>query len=63
MLESQLGNNTSLAAIMIYMASDPAMQKVPDFYCSNEQALGDMRAAAAAEIERIKGFGVDTLLQ
>ena len=54
-LQSNLGNNTELAAAMIYIASDPAMQKVPDFYCSNERALGDMRAAAAAEIERIKG--------
>ena len=49
MLESQLGNNTSLAAIMIYMASDPNMERIPDFYCSNELALGDMQASAERE--------------
>ena len=55
MLESQLGNDTSLAAIMIYMASDPTMERIPDFYCDRETALKDMRKAA--EREREQGSG------
>ena len=49
MLESQLGDNTSLAAIMIYMASDPTMERIPDFYCDRETALKDMMRAAERE--------------
>lgn len=40
---------TAAAAAMIYMASDPTLEKVPDFYCSNEEALADMRRLAEAE--------------
>ena len=37
------------AAAMIYMASDPKLEKVPDFYASNEDALEDMKSLAGAE--------------
>lgn len=40
---------TPAAAAMIYMASDPTLEKVPDFYCSNEEALADMKRLAEAE--------------
>jgi hypothetical protein len=45
---------TSAAAAMIYMASDPTLEKVPDFYCSNEAALEDMKRLAEAEAARTK---------
>jgi hypothetical protein len=45
---------TSAAAAMIYMASDPNLEKVPDFYCSNEAALADMKRLAGLEAERSK---------
>lgn len=37
---------TPAAAAMIYMASDPYLTKVPDFYASNEDALEDMARLA-----------------
>jgi hypothetical protein len=40
---------TPAAAAMIYMASDPKLERVPDFYCSNQEALDDMRRLAEAE--------------
>jgi hypothetical protein len=40
---------TPAAAAMIYMASDPELERVPDFYCDNETALEDMRRLAEAE--------------
>ena len=46
-LEWMMG--TPAAAAMIYMASDPTLEKVPDFYCSNEEALADMKRLAEAE--------------
>jgi hypothetical protein len=45
---------TPAAAAMIYMASDPTLEKVPDFYCSNEAALEDMKRLAGLEAERSK---------
>ena len=46
------GRGTPLAAAMIYMASDPALEKVPDFYCDNEKALADMKRLADLEAAR-----------
>ena len=40
---------TPAAAAMIYMASDPTLERVPDFHCSNEMALADMKRLAEAE--------------
>jgi hypothetical protein len=39
---------TPAAAAVIYMASDPKLEKVPDFYASNEAALEDMKRLAEA---------------
>ncbi|HXF12263.1 MAG TPA: hypothetical protein VN517_03860 [Terriglobales bacterium] len=39
---------TPAAAAMIYLASDPHLEKVPDFYCSNAEALADMKKLAEA---------------
>jgi hypothetical protein len=44
---------TPAAAAMIYMASDPNLEKVPDFYCSNEEALADMKRLAEAEAAEV----------
>jgi len=46
-LEWVLG--TPAAAALIYQASDPTMERVPDFYASNDAALEDMRRLADAE--------------
>jgi hypothetical protein len=43
---------TPAAAAIIYVASDPDIGKVPDFYCGNEDALDDMKARADAEAAR-----------
>jgi uncharacterized protein YjbI with pentapeptide repeats len=37
------------AAALIYMASDPTIEKIPDFYCSNDEALADMKRLAELE--------------
>lgn len=42
---------TPAAAALIYQASDPTLEKIPDFYCSNEEALADMKRLADAEAE------------
>jgi len=41
---------TPAAAAMIYLASDPSLEKVPDFYCDNQTALKDMKRLAEAEV-------------
>ena len=46
-LEYALG--TSAAAALIYMASDPKLERIPDFYCGNSEALEDMRRLAEVE--------------
>lgn len=46
-LESAVG--TEAAAALIYMASDPALGKMPDFYCSDREALADMKRLAENE--------------
>jgi hypothetical protein len=40
---------TPAAAAIIYMASDPTLDKVPDFYCTNEEAMADMARLAAID--------------
>jgi uncharacterized protein YjbI with pentapeptide repeats len=39
----------SAAAALIYLKSDPKMEKIPDFYASNEDALADMKRLAGLE--------------
>ncbi|MFZ0270965.1 MAG: pentapeptide repeat-containing protein [Acidobacteriaceae bacterium] len=43
---------TPAAAAIIYMASDPTLEKIPNFYAGNEDALADMRRLA--ELEKSK---------
>ncbi len=40
---------TPAAAALIYMRSDPKLERVPDFYASNDAALADMKRLAEAE--------------
>jgi uncharacterized protein YjbI with pentapeptide repeats len=47
MLEAMIG--TGPAAALIYAASDPHLECVPDFYCDNETALADMKRLANIE--------------
>ena len=46
-LERDMG--TGAAAAIIYMASDPLLERIPDFYASNAEALEDMKRLAEAE--------------
>jgi uncharacterized protein YjbI with pentapeptide repeats len=46
-LEAKIG--TPAAATLIYLASDPELERFPSFYCGNEEALADMKARAEAE--------------
>ena len=46
-LEDKIG--TPAAAMLIYLASDPNLEKLPDFYCSNDAALADMARLAGVE--------------
>ena len=46
-LEDKIG--TPAAATLIYLASDPTLEKLPDFYCSNDAALADMARLAGVE--------------
>ena len=43
---------TPAAAALIYQASDPALERVPDFYCGNGAALEDMKRLADTEAEK-----------
>ena len=43
-LERRIG--TSAAAALIYLKSDPALERIPDFYCDNKTALADMKRLA-----------------
>ncbi len=45
---------TPAAAAVIYMASDPTLEKVPDFYCGNDDALEDMKRLAEAEAAAVE---------
>ncbi|MGE4321957.1 MAG: pentapeptide repeat-containing protein [Sphingobium sp.] len=49
-LENRIG--TAAAASLIYLASDPTMEKFPSFYASDEAALEDMRRMAEVEAAR-----------
>ena len=44
------GLKTPAAAAIIYLASDPKIERIPDFYASNEAALEDMKRLAEAEL-------------
>ena len=44
-LEEKIGTNA--AAALIYMASDPDLEQIPDWVASNEDALADIQAMAA----------------
>ena len=46
-LEKKLG--TPAAAALIYYASDPKLERVPDFYDSDKDALADMKRLAERE--------------
>lgn len=49
-LEARLG--TAVAGALIYLASDPALERIPDWYASNAEALADMKRLADAEASR-----------
>jgi len=49
-LEERIG--TPAAASLIYLASDPDLDRFPNFYCGNEAALADMKRLAEAEAEK-----------
>ena len=34
---------TPAAAAVIYMSSDPELEKIPNFYCNHETAMADMK--------------------
>ena len=41
---------TPAAAALIYLKSDPKIEKIPNFYASNEDALADMKRLAEQEV-------------
>jgi hypothetical protein len=43
-LEERVGS--PMAGALIYLASDPALERIPDFYASNDDTLADMRRLA-----------------
>ena len=43
-LEDQLG--TATAATLIYLASDPDLERIPDFHASDDEAMADMKRLA-----------------
>lgn len=49
-LECSVG--TSSAAALIYAASDPELAKIPDFYCTDKEALADIKRMASEESAR-----------
>jgi uncharacterized protein YjbI with pentapeptide repeats len=50
LLEAQMG--TAMAGALIHVASCPWMEKVPDFYATDEVALEDIKAQAALELAK-----------
>jgi hypothetical protein len=40
---------TPAAAAVIYLASDPKLERIPDFYANNQDALADMKRLAETE--------------
>ena len=45
---------TLAAAAIIYMASDPKLEKIPNFYATNQDALDDMKRLAELEAAQTK---------
>ena len=43
---------TPAAAALIYLKSDPKIERIPNFYAGNEEALADMKRLAEAEAAR-----------
>jgi hypothetical protein len=43
---------TDRAAWLIYKASDPDIKHRPDFFCSNDEALADMKRLAEEEASK-----------
>lgn len=43
-LETSIG--TAVAAALIYLASDPEIARIPDFYCKDDEALTDIKRMA-----------------
>jgi hypothetical protein len=43
---------TPAAAALIYMASDPGLEKIPDFHCSNEEGLANIKLLAEMEASK-----------
>lgn len=43
---------TPAAAAVIYVASDPKLERIPDFHCDNDSALADMKRLAEAEAQQ-----------
>lgn len=54
-LEAKYG--TGVAAALIYMASDPSLERIPDWYVSDRAARADMKRLAG---EQMAGIGPDT---
>ena len=50
-LEEKIG--TPAAAYVIYRSSDPGIKVMPDFYCSDEEAMEDIVACAEREKEKL----------
>ncbi len=48
MLEGFVGPAT--AAALIYQASDPGLEKIPDFYCTNGEAMADIKRLAGVAL-------------
>ncbi len=42
---------TPAAAAIIYLASDPKIEKMPNFYADNETAMADMKRLAELEAQ------------
>ena len=40
---------TAAAAALIYQASDPTLERIPDFYTTNDEAMADMKRLAEME--------------
>ena len=47
-------DSKSATAALIYMASDPKLDKIPDFHSTNEHALVDMKRLADLESKQTK---------
>ena len=45
----EFGLGTPAAAALIYLKSDPTLERIPDFHCQNKEALADMKAMAEKE--------------